>query len=218
MDQVTAFRHSLAETIAWCTAHAAPSDPEHCLRTPALRPGPLEHTQSLAERQACVSTLIQARSQLLQDAGVSPQTLATDLAGGRLLLFEPDETLSDGGAAVCSRRFFDDDNVPPWDCWVLYVSDPCSLEERMYDEARGRRLGRWSHEPPSPPTLFRPYGPPWYWVDPPRSSSYLVGWVPPSLVPLAHTGVLGNPECCIEWLADRETPFTQVLDELHLLV
>jgi hypothetical protein len=65
MDQIIACRRSLAETIAWCTAHATLADPEHCLRTPALRPSLFEYTQSLAERQVCFSTLIQARSQLL---------------------------------------------------------------------------------------------------------------------------------------------------------
>jgi hypothetical protein len=42
MEQATAFRHSLAETIAWCTARATLADPERCLRTPALDPGQLD--------------------------------------------------------------------------------------------------------------------------------------------------------------------------------
>lgn len=105
MDQMAAFRHSLTDAIAWCTARASLADPEHGLRTPTLRPGPLEYTQSLAERQACVATVIDARSRLLREAGLEPQAPATDLAGGRLVLYTPDGTLNDGGSGVFSEVF-----------------------------------------------------------------------------------------------------------------
>jgi hypothetical protein len=42
---------------------------------------------------------------------------------GRLLLFDPDGTLSDGAASEASNGFFDVDNVPPWDTWVWYAED-----------------------------------------------------------------------------------------------
>jgi hypothetical protein len=147
MDQVAAFRQSLAEIIAWCAARATVTDPEGCLRTPDLKPDPLDYHLSLTERQACVATVIQARSRLLRDAGLYPSKPATDLAGGRLLLFDPDETLSDGSAAVVSRRFFEDNNVPPWDCWILYLADPLTPEQQ---QAQGQRTGHWSHVAPTP--------------------------------------------------------------------
>jgi hypothetical protein len=53
-------------------------------------------------------------------------------------------------------------------------------------------------------------------IDPARQS-YLVSWVAPALIPLARDGVIVNPESCIEWLADRDTPFTQALQALRLL-
>lgn len=188
LDQLTAFRHSLAEAIAWCATRATIADPEWCLRTPTVEPGPLDADLSVSQRQECVARLVQSRSRLLQDAG-DPLTPTADLAGGRLLLFDPEETLSDGAAAVASRRFFDDDNVPPWDSWVLYVVDQLRPEQH-------------------------------YFADPlhPAHVSYLVSWVAPGLIPLAHNGILINPENCIEWLADRETPFARTLYELHLLV
>ena len=63
-------------------------------------------------------------------------------------------------------------------------------------------------------------GPPYYFVYPvhPACQSYLVSWVAPALIQLAHNGVVDNHENCIEWLADRDTPFTHALQELHLLV
>jgi len=218
MDQVAAFRHSLAETVAWCSLRATLADPQWCLRTAALQPGPLHGEQSVAERQACVASVIHARSRLLRAAGRSPSTPVADLAGGRLLLFDPDGTLSDGAAAVSSQRFFDDDNIPPWDCWVLYVADPLTPEQQTVEPARGRRTGRWSALPPVPVQNYPRMAPPYYVVDPmPGRASYLVSWVAPPLIPLAHSGVVVNPEDCIEWLADRQMPFTQALQALDLL-
>jgi hypothetical protein len=62
--------------------------------------------------------------------------------------------------------------------------------------------------------------PPYYTIDPILQwrDSYVITWVAPMLVPLAQTGVVVNPGECIEWLADRETPFTRPLQKVHLLV
>jgi hypothetical protein len=219
MDQLAAFGQSLAETIAWCSARATITDPQWCLRTPTLEPGQLADGRSFSERQQCVATLIQARSHLLRDAGRSALQSPSDLAGGRLLLFDPDGTLDDGAAAVSSQRYFDDGNVPPWDSWVLYVSDPLTPAQQAGEQAHGRRTGRWSALPPTPQQGYPRMASPYYVLDPIPSwrLSYLVSWVAPQLIPLAHSGVVVNPESCIEWLADRDTPFTRVLHELHLL-
>lgn len=220
VDQLAAFRQSLAETIAWCTAHATTADPDRCLRTPALEPGQFDAKLSVKERQECVAHLVQTRSRLLHDAGLSALTPATDLAGGRLLLFDPDGTLWDGAAPASSQGFYGDDNVPPWDCWVLYVADPLIPAQQATEDARERRPGRWSSTPSSAWTVDSWLGPFDYVVDPIPSwrRSYLVSWAPPTLIPLAHSGVVVNPESCIEWLADRDTPFTRALQEVHLLV
>src|SRR5262249_18335876 len=49
-----------------------------------------------------------------------PVPPAADLAGGRLLIYEPGSNLCDGAAAVETEGFFDGDNMPPWDTgfWV----------------------------------------------------------------------------------------------------
>ena len=49
-------------------------------------------------------------------------------------------------------------------------------------------------------------------------TEYLIAWVPPHLIPFAHAGIIVNPESCIEWLADRETPFTAELGAIGLLI
>jgi hypothetical protein len=47
--------------------------------------------------------------------------LATDLAGGRLLIYEPDMNLAHGLEESETRGFVDIDNIPPWDTWIDYV-------------------------------------------------------------------------------------------------
>jgi hypothetical protein len=46
------------------------------------------------------------------------------LAGGRLLVYGPDEELSDGAAEVETDGFFDVANCPPWDTWVAFMEEP----------------------------------------------------------------------------------------------
>lgn len=50
-------------------------------------------------------------------AGLADERSLTN-AGGRLLLYRPSENLACGAAEVSSNRFFDTNNVPPWDIWL----------------------------------------------------------------------------------------------------
>src|SRR5262249_55696081 len=52
-----------------------------------------------------------------------PQQVTATLGEGRLLIYYPDENLTDGAAPLASQRFFDDDNIPPWDIWLTYILD-----------------------------------------------------------------------------------------------
>jgi hypothetical protein len=135
----------------------------------------------------------------LRDVGIHPQEPATDLAGGRLLLFAPDETLSDGAADVSSGGFFDSDNVPPWDTWVAYIDDLAI--DPQFDH----------------PWFLGAYHDYQKITHQPMPLSYLVCWVPPCLLEVAEAGIDVNPEECIEWLADRDTDFTRALQGTGLL-
>jgi uncharacterized protein (TIGR02996 family) len=122
------FRRRLAETIAWCATHRANGE---FLRTATLVPPSLLsgstgegggwHCPTSREREAIVNALANRRAQLLVAERGHPPSLDNGLAGGRLLLFAPDGTLSDGAAEVESGGFFDADNVPPWDTWVICI-------------------------------------------------------------------------------------------------
>jgi len=123
---ITVFERRLAETVAWCDGR----DPDS-LRTPALLPPSLlgrfvlsEGRQvwshpTTEERQRVVNGLANRRAQRLSERGELPRKLPA----GRLVLFYPDGTLSDGAAEPESLGYFDADNVPAWDTWVFFSED-----------------------------------------------------------------------------------------------
>jgi hypothetical protein len=112
-DQLERFLQRLAEAIDWCSPRATLDDPKNCLRTPELAPHPLAGC-----RKEVVDWVHASRNVALR--WPRPHR-ATDLAGGRLLSYEPDVNLFDGAAAAYTQEFFDVNNTPPWDTWVDYV-------------------------------------------------------------------------------------------------
>jgi hypothetical protein len=49
---------------------------------------------------------------------------------GRLLVFDCQQGLSDGAAAAETGSLFDNDNVPPWDTWLLFVEETSRTQGR----------------------------------------------------------------------------------------
>jgi hypothetical protein len=90
------------------------------LRSSCLQPARFESGQSSAERAQIVETLSDKRAEQLRLGHFYPSPPLEGLAGGRLLLYSPDENLFDGAAQVSSKGFFDVDNIPPWDTWVCF--------------------------------------------------------------------------------------------------
>jgi hypothetical protein len=145
-DFVQTFRRRLAETIARCSAQpslaAAPellatwrSNYETTggrmgdgiewlapvLRTPELEPRGFEYPATAAQRAEIMERLAETRAALLRDAGLYPTNISGDLAGGRLLLHDPDGSDSSGDSWVSSSGLFDGEDAPPWDCWITFV-------------------------------------------------------------------------------------------------
>lgn len=198
MNHIEAFQQALAETIAWCAPRATPLEPESSLRSlPFLGQPSIESHSNDTWRQA-VADIATTRAMFLRDAGIHPQKPTTNLAGGRLLLYAPNETLSDGAAWVSSGGFFDWDNAPPWDTWVAYVEDTPA-------------------DPEHTNTWFRQHARKQGIVHSPMRLSYLVCWVPPCLLEAADAGIWANPEECIEWLTEGDSVFTHALRETGLL-
>lgn len=105
----------LAETIAWCDC----LESLDTLRSPELLPNLLH--QGPADALCQVG---RSRQYNLEYRGMSVQEGAPKLGNGRLLIYFPRATLSDGYAEVLSQGFFDADNLPPFDTWVTFFEDP----------------------------------------------------------------------------------------------
>jgi uncharacterized protein (TIGR02996 family) len=125
---------TLAETIAWCQDRANPANPGTCLRNPHFHPGQLQYGEGDWDRRErlrhrpspCedahwfIGFIKDGRAEQLACQRKYPAFPPTSLHGGRLLLFNREDTLSDGAAEAESRGFFDMNNCPPCDTWVWF--------------------------------------------------------------------------------------------------
>ena len=121
---------ALSETVAWCLSRSLQSDQlrsSHLDPSIVLRVPPLEEVgvEVWLERkhdsyQRAVSAIIEKRSTLVRDLHIGDADLTLAQSKGKLLLYEPLETVTDGAAASSSRGFFDIEDAPPWDTWFLY--------------------------------------------------------------------------------------------------
>jgi hypothetical protein len=136
-DELKRFFRQLVGAITWCERLGKVSIPPESLRNSELRPPAFGMVPDTGERCRWVERIGGRREELLARRcyGLRPlagDARASDLAGGRLLLFYPDETLSDGAAELSSYGLFDFDNEPPWDALVWYVpSDRWPEDDRL---------------------------------------------------------------------------------------
>lgn len=121
------FRRRLSETAAWCGRHdgrlwTPELDPSQTCWVPSYPRDPTTLlSRTTSERQATVNHLANERARLLTASGIDVPDEGTP--EGRLLVFYPDVTLSDGASGSESDWFFDVDNVPAWDTWVWVTQD-----------------------------------------------------------------------------------------------
>jgi hypothetical protein len=121
---------ALGEAAAWCSRapllgdqrRSRALDPSAILRIPSFDGKDVEAwIQASSDSYGrAVAEINRKRSALLSNAGESIFDLAAAQSRGKLLIYWPLETVSDGAAAAASRGFFDDEDAPPWDCWFLY--------------------------------------------------------------------------------------------------
>jgi hypothetical protein len=129
----TGFNHSreeldfvrrLTETIVWCRDAGSLQQPATSLRT--CKPD----LQDLESQRSQVFRVALERSRRLEASGRRDLHLATDLCGGRLLAYFPEDNLADGAAQTGSEGFFDVDNIPPYDTWVWMVRNVRAFDYR----------------------------------------------------------------------------------------
>ena len=125
-EMLELLRQRIREAATWCSGRVDRDDLEHCLRSPELHP-PLASDGDVVVSGQSVEELATRRA-----AAVGAIGYAQSGPGGRLLVFDPGQSLSDGAAAAETDFLFDNANVPPWDTWLLFV------------EEAPRAPGRWS--------------------------------------------------------------------------
>jgi uncharacterized protein (TIGR02996 family) len=131
---VSVFRFRLGEAAAFCARRDLP------LRTWDLDPRTLAGRFTAEgwprsrdiDWSAMALQLALARRRLLERAGRAPSRLAGSLLGGRLVLYDPRETLSAGLSHRFSDDYFDADDMPPWDTWVMHVPETSPLFNDSY--------------------------------------------------------------------------------------
>ena len=109
------FIRRLTETIAWCRDAGSLPQPKTSLRTCK------RHQKDLTSQRHQVFSVALERSRHLRSMGKRDLIPVTDLGGGRLLAYFPDDNLACGVAEAESLGFFDTDNIPPYDTWVWMV-------------------------------------------------------------------------------------------------
>ena len=187
------------DTVVWCSIHANNEDLHGSLRSSELQPrhydasrewGRYQWEQLVDERVKIVDTLSDRRASLVNQSNSDIPHVVRTLGEGRFIIYLPDDNLYDGGAEVYSHGYFDTDNAPPWDTWIAYVTEECQISGG----------GLKALDPTS--NAYR---------------SFLLAWVPPQFIEIAHLGIWANPEKCIQWAEDVSVKVVECLADLGLL-
>jgi hypothetical protein len=109
-------KQHLSETRRWCSARDSGLPLAARFRTPELAPD-LEDESALPALEAELDVLAAKRRAAL--AGLEPSGPMATAADGRLLLCELDMSIGSGEAEAASQGFFDADDQPPWDLWLV---------------------------------------------------------------------------------------------------
>ena len=168
-DRIAVLRQRIAEAVAWLSTRHVLDDPESGARSAALRPSAYDPAWSDV-CEAPVEEVAARRAAALAAQGIVPDPNLAQK--GRLLVFDPGQSLDDGAAQAASDCFFDERNAPPWDTWLMFIRE-------------------------SPRAPYR-----WNELD-----YYLLCWIPAPLVPMAALGIDVNPEQCLHWADEIDTPF-----------
>ena len=107
------------QLMATADAGSVPPPLRQQLRSEALRSFAQYLAMSGADHVAIIDQVEEKRSRILRDSGRYSESRSSGLRSGRLLLYAPQDNLSDGAAEYASMGFFDVDNAPPWDTWIV---------------------------------------------------------------------------------------------------
>jgi len=116
IDKVAPFELLCREVATWCDV----ADQRHRFRTPELKPV-LPHWPTCGDLDAAIQLLGVARRSRLSTRPLLQRA-------GRLLVCEVNESISSDESEAETSGFFDLDDRPPWDTWVVSVPRPAEHE------------------------------------------------------------------------------------------
>jgi hypothetical protein len=114
-----------ADVSEWCLDRVNLLAPSMGLRSPMIRPVTtlVNNRPGLViltpepDRVEIVNEVARARREII----VQNTHRQRERRLGRMLLYRPEMTFSDGASEDLSRGFYDAHSQPPWDCWLAYV-------------------------------------------------------------------------------------------------
>jgi hypothetical protein len=128
-DPSPAILKALSETVSWCLMgtrridqfRSRDLDPSAILKAPRLEDrnvGVRVEARRESYRHA-VKSINELRSTFLHRAQLELPGFTVAQTNGKLLRYEPLESVADGTSGLVSHGFFDTEDAPPWDTWFL---------------------------------------------------------------------------------------------------
>ena len=192
-DQMVHFQRRLSETRVWCIIQDWSANPAEKLRTALFRPSEhATHPQTFPDSDELWEKTPQQRQQLVECLALQRAAL---LQEQHISLLSPKEALNSGRILA-----FTPDGT---------LSDGAA-DLATYGFFDGDNIPAWDT---------------WIWyvtndfVSKPEfwsgavTDSYLLSWVPEPLIEVVTSGIDVNPEECICWATDLDTPFIRQLKQ-----
>jgi hypothetical protein len=114
-DSLETFIERLPETVAWCSRVTEMGDLAKAFRSDRLEPWIWSDG-----RKKMIESVASPRN---WDVGRNAERDIAKLPKGRLLVYYPDLTLTEGATQAETRGFFDIYDAPPWDTWMAYFCE-----------------------------------------------------------------------------------------------
>lgn len=146
--EINQIRKRISEVERWCEGRLQNADRRVLwsaeLRPPVKIPDNLLVNLSNDNLSSAVDYVVARRSLLLSECVGD----ATDLnSGGRILVFDPKITLSDGLVENSTAGLFAGDNCPAWDLWIDYIVDRSIKPEDDFGRNKVGLLLAWLPAP-----------------------------------------------------------------------
>lgn len=185
--QTDEFTRHFNLTLAWCLTRVNFDDPKNCLRSRELRPD-LEAfgygDDDIWIHPQLVDQVVRQRQYHFSDSGISNQFQLIANMPGRLLLVAQDYSNHNNLTSDITGGFFDYNDVPPWDTWVMLIEG----------NREGMTIGDWEGDWPPTLTSCLGYDGLMCWL--------LVTWVPEAFCSMVQEAIEAEAIGMMAWADD----------------